>query len=259
MLNLKIIACKVFYRDLSILCANSENFTDITYMRQNLHNVPAKLREALQAEINSVDGGADPHTTYPAYGREFDAILLCFGLCSNTVDGLTSKKHSLVIPRAHDCITLFLGSAERYGAYSKTHKGVYWYNQNWIETASVPGYEQHESLLKKYTPRYGEAKARKMVLASEQWTENYNAAVFIRSDLFDSSDGEEYSRRCAEYIGWAHSATDGSSAYLRDFLSGKWDGKKFLIVPPGKRVALTYDDRLFEAAAQSGNEYKEPL
>jgi len=246
-LRLKIIACKVFYRELSVLCAASEHNTDVTYMRQSLHCVPAKLGAALREEITSIDSGKDIHTTYPPYEGEFDAILLGFGLCSNIVDGLGSSKTALIIPRVHDCISLFLGSREKYDELYKTYKGAYWYNRAWVETAYVPGPLSHEACLEMYRRRYGNEKAEKLVFASEEWRTNYNSAAFIRSDLFDSRESEEYSKICAEYIGWEHRVVDGDSAYLRDFINGNWDEKRFLTVPPGKRAALTYDERIFEA------------
>ena len=43
-----------------------------------------------------------------------DYILLGYGLCSRRTAGLTTDHTPLVIPSAHDCITLFLGSSKRY-------------------------------------------------------------------------------------------------------------------------------------------------
>ena len=47
--------------------------------------------------------------------------------------GAGRPQHSLVVPRAHDCITLFLGSKERYLDYFQTHPGVYFKTSGWIE------------------------------------------------------------------------------------------------------------------------------
>ncbi|MDR0813017.1 MAG: DUF1638 domain-containing protein [Oscillospiraceae bacterium] len=241
--NLKIISCKVLYRDLSRLCAESDNLTDVTYMRQSLHNVPAKFRDALQTELDSIDGGEDAHTSYPPYDKDFDAILLGFGLCSGTVEGLRSK-HTLVIPRVHDCIALFLGSHSRFAEFSAQNPGTYWYNRNWVEVTPVPGEPQHEALLKKYSARYDGARAEKLVRRAEEWREGYTGAAFIRSDLYDSADSEQVSQKAAEYIGWTHRTLDGDSTLLRDFIAGNWDSERFLVVPPGKTVVQTYDEKI---------------
>jgi hypothetical protein len=47
-----------------------------------------------------------------------EAVLLGYGLCNNGVVGLHAPV-PLVISRAHDCITLLLGSRERYNHSSQ--------------------------------------------------------------------------------------------------------------------------------------------
>ncbi len=64
---------------------------------------------------------------------KYDAVLLGYALCSNGLVGLTAGKIPLVLPRAHDCITLFLGSKERYLDYFQAHTGVYFKTSGWIE------------------------------------------------------------------------------------------------------------------------------
>jgi len=61
-----------------------------------LHTNPDKLRTALQNAINT----APPNVR---------TILLGLSLCAKSVVGLKSDRHTLVIPRADDCITIFLG------------------------------------------------------------------------------------------------------------------------------------------------------
>ena len=42
----------------------------------------------------------------------------------------------LVPPAAHDCITLFLGSRQRYMEYFQAHPGAYFKTTGWIERGS---------------------------------------------------------------------------------------------------------------------------
>ena len=64
---------------------------------------------------------------------KYEAILLGYALCSNGLVGLAARSIPLVVPRAHDCITLFLGSKERYLEYFYAHPGVYFKTSGWIE------------------------------------------------------------------------------------------------------------------------------
>ena len=60
-------------------------------------------------------------------------MLFGYGLCGMGLVGLTARPKPVVIPRAHDCITLFLGSRERYLEYFNAHPGVYFKTTGWIE------------------------------------------------------------------------------------------------------------------------------
>ncbi|MDR2616082.1 MAG: DUF1638 domain-containing protein [Oscillospiraceae bacterium] len=249
-MNIKIISCKIFYREIAWLTALSEHYFDVTFLRQGLHAQPKKLGEMIQAELDAVSGGADIHTNYPPDGAEFDAILLGYALCSNCVDGLVSARYPMVIPKAHDCISLFLGSRERYADYFFANKGTFWCNISWAENSFIPDERHREAELTAIKKRRGEAAALRLAEASEQWKAGYERMTFIRRDEFSGTAvqaaAEARCRLGAEYNGWAFDVLDGDGSYMRDFLGGNWDGDRFLVVPPERRVVLTYDERLID-------------
>ena len=116
--NFKMIACKVLLRELYSLAYNCPNAVDITWLRQKLHETPDRLRQEVQDIIDRIDA---------TEGDPCEAILLGYGLCSNGIVGLRSRRYPLVIPRAHDCITFLLGSKERYRQEFEGHSGgIYW-------------------------------------------------------------------------------------------------------------------------------------
>ena len=53
-------------------------------------------------------------------------IVLGYGLCSNGIVGITARNQSLIVPRCHDCITLFLGSPAAYSEVFKERSGSYY-------------------------------------------------------------------------------------------------------------------------------------
>ena len=63
----------------------------------------------------------------------YDAILLGYGLCNNGIAGLRAPTIPLVVPRAHDCMTIFFGSKERYLEYFQQNPGTYFYTSGWLE------------------------------------------------------------------------------------------------------------------------------
>ena len=103
-MRLQFIVCKVLQREAYLCAARSANVVDVVLMPQGLHNEPDELRRRVQEELNRITDVQD---------RPYDASLLGYGLCSNGIVGIEAKIPT-VVPRGHDCITLLLGSKERY-------------------------------------------------------------------------------------------------------------------------------------------------
>ena len=56
-MRIKLIACKVMTREISLLAARSPHYIDITWLWQGLHNEPERLRQTLQEVIDQIDAG----------------------------------------------------------------------------------------------------------------------------------------------------------------------------------------------------------
>src|SRR5512141_1788232 len=111
----KVIACEVFYREICFAAARSPHTIDLEFLPKGLHDIGAEgMSSRLQAVVDRVEPG------------RYDAIILGYALCNNGTAGLKAGHTRIVIPRAHDCITLFFGSSERYLRYFNDHPGVYY-------------------------------------------------------------------------------------------------------------------------------------
>ncbi|MEG1858779.1 MAG: DUF1638 domain-containing protein [Christensenellaceae bacterium] len=240
MQRLKMIACKALYREISLLTAKSENFVDVTYLRQGLHDTPSLLHKALQYEIDKIDAGDDIYTYHSQYEeKEFDAILLGYGMCSNGVAGLSSKKYQIVVPKTDDCIALFMGSYEKYMQCFKQKSGTYWYTPSWIENAHTPSKQTDEAVYQKYVADYGEENAE-YLMNEACLTANYSRCGYIKWNELPFPQYEQYTKDAAAYYGWDYEEVVGSDLVLRDFIDGKWD-ERFLVVPIGKKIIADYD------------------
>ena len=96
---------------------------DEVWLEQGLHREPARLQTLVRQEIAAAEEAGEP----------LDAILLGYGICSRGTLGISSRKYHLVVPRAHDCITLFLGSKERYLEEFSNAPGTYWFTPGFIQ------------------------------------------------------------------------------------------------------------------------------
>jgi hypothetical protein len=110
-LRLKCLGCDALARPLYLCAAHSPHVVDVTLFRLGLHNEPSNLRDRLQAQIDATSG------------QGYDAVLLAYGLCGKSTAGLIARDVPVVIPRAHDCIMLFLGGRGRYREQFERHPG----------------------------------------------------------------------------------------------------------------------------------------
>lgn len=243
-MNLKIIACRVLFRELSLLAAQSENTVDTIFLDQRYHDQPDGLRTALQEQINRIEAEEPPpaHSPY-AKNADYDAILLGYALCSNAIVGIRSTRYRLVVPRAHDCISLFLGSRKRYREYFDKHPGTYWYTRGWMENVLMPGKERYEKTYSHYAEQYGEDNAEYLMEMEQDWLSKYNQCTFIEWPEIPADEQRNEAQASSRYLNWAYDEQKGSSELLRDFVEGTWD-ERFLVVEPGNTVSPTFDERI---------------
>ncbi|MBN2020625.1 MAG: DUF1638 domain-containing protein [Sedimentisphaerales bacterium] len=225
-MRLQFIVCKVMQREAYYCAARSPNVVDVVAVKQGLHNEPAIMRGEVQKHLDA---------TSDADGRQYDAQLLGYGLCSNGTVGLHSEI-PLVVPRGHDCVTLLLGSKDKYRDYFESHKGVYWFSPGWIETNMQPGKERFERTLNQYIQKYGKDNAGFLMEREQNWLKEYRWATYIDWGFANSLTEKEYTKRAAEYLGWTYDLVKGDSGLMQRLVDGKWDVREFLIVKPGQKI-----------------------
>lgn len=245
-MHLKLLACKVLQREISVIMAQCDHFIDVTYIRQDLHNTPQLLNSALQEEIDKLDKGDDKYTC----PEPFDAILLGYGLCSNAVTGLKSEKYKLVIPKAHDCITFLLGSREAYNRHFNDSPGTYWYSTGWVENTKMPSQKRLDEIRKEYIEIYGAENAEYLMAMEHNWV-NYNTAGFIYWNGVKSDNSEHFSKECAKSLQWDYKRIEGSPKYLSDFLNANWSPEYFLELEPGQVAEQSYNDDIIKKKTQN--------
>jgi len=249
-MRLKLIACKALTRELCYLSSLSQNNIDITFVRQGYHETPDILRRTLQQEIDAVESGRDPHTNelggngeaLHSYNEEdFDAILIGYGLCSNGIVGLRSGRHTLVIPRGHDCITFFLGSRQRYAECFKTLPGCFWYTASWIENADLACAASTQRMIEYYRKKgFDEDELEFLMEDSISWTKNYRTAAYIKMPFFDKPEHQQFTKDAAAHFNWNYELVEGDMGLLKRFVEGDWNSDDFLVVPPGHVITASF-------------------
>ena len=247
-MRLKLIACKVLTRELSYLAALSDNVIDITWMRQGYHDRPEQLPPILQKEIDAIESGEDPYTnpvveTGAGGGvpDDFEAILLGYGLCSNAITSVFARKHRIIIPKAHDCITLFLGSKARYAKVFNDMPGCFWYTAGWIDQSDMHGEERTNRLRKYYADMDYDEDTIDFLIEELGGLKNYHANAYIKMPYLDKPRYADLTRKAADYLGWEYSELEGDMSLMEKMISGDWIENDFLILEPGEMAAPSYD------------------
>jgi hypothetical protein len=232
-MRFRLISCEVLYREMCAAVARSPHQVDAEFLPIALHDRgAAAMRERIQDAISLVDAA------------RYDAVLLGYALCGNGIAGIESRALPLVIPQAHDCIALLMGSRERYAAYFDAHPGVYYRSTGWLERGG--NLEQAGYTLEELIARYGEEEGRYVYSELSGYRRNYRQLTYIATGLEPDATFEQQARDEAACHGWQFESIRGSLRLFERLLAGDWDENEFLIVPPGWRVKPTYTGAILD-------------
>jgi len=210
-----VIACRVMEPELEAVRTGSRA-VEIIYLEQGLHRTPKRLPELLQEQIDRAASHAS-------------AIILGYGLCSNGLVGVTARRQKLIVPRCHDCISLFLGSPARYDAVFRDHPGTFYLTPGWVKQNQDPlGTYQME-----YLPRYGSEVA---LWAIKESLKNYTHIALINSGMPGNEALRRRALENAEFLNMAYIEIEGNLSYFEKILRGPYNDGDFLHLQPGETI-----------------------
>jgi len=236
----KLIACEILFRELCYCCVHTTNLIDITFLPKGLHDIGSqKMSSKLQEEIDKVQI------------EYYDAILLGYALCNNGIVGLSSET-KLVVPKAHDCITLLMGSKNKYKEYHSNNSGAYYKSTGWIERhtnliglgESIPQQLGMTSNYDEYVKKYGEDNAKYIMEMTGDWMQHYNKLTFIDIPIANFDEYKELTKKEAQEKGWKYEEIAGDIRLLQNLIDGNWCEDDFLVLEPNQKIKALYNDNI---------------
>lgn len=245
-MRLYAVSCEVLWRECCRAAAVSPHVVTLSFQRFGLHDTPDELRRTVQAEIDRASDG------------KFDYLLLGYGLCSRGTADLVARDRPVVIPRVHDCISLLLGSRDRYQQQFDDHPGTYYYSPGWIErkegevrqgTIEVVQEKQAQDRFREYVEKYGEDNARYLLEQESLWQAHYDRAAFLDMGLGDVDYYRRFTKQVAESHGWSYEEIQGDTRLIDALMAGDWDSDEFLVLQPGQRTVEAVNAGIISAVS----------
>ncbi len=240
-MRLKLISCEVLYREMCFAIARSPHQVDVEFLPKGLHDLGSEpMRRRLQECVDRVDA------------QQFEAVLMGYALCGNGLVGLCARALPIVIPRAHDCIALLMGSRQRYQSYFEANPGVYFRSTGWLERGG--NLEQvfrdrsgAGQSLQELIAHYGEDNGRYLYEQLTGYKRTYRQITFIETGLEPDNSFEQRAHDEAMQKNWKFDKVCGGLVLFEQLLSGNWTEQDFLVVKPGWRVVPRYDESILGA------------
>ena len=213
-----IISCKVFKPELSALGIEESK---VTCLEQNYHRDPAALLEKVKASLAILE-----------QNKNLEAVILLYGYCGGGLADLSSDRLRLIIPLAHDCIPILLGTCPGNICADNTCSGgghAFYLSPGWIDHGLTP-YTEYFAAVEKY----GREDALWMGM---EMLKNYREVVLVETVAKLKPHHRKYAREMAKLFCLTFREIKANKSWLVNLLSGH-SSEYTCVINPGNPVRL---------------------
>jgi N-methylhydantoinase A/oxoprolinase/acetone carboxylase beta subunit len=230
-----VISCAVLARDIKEVAREMDLAPEYKFLEAGLHENPHKLNTQVQEAVDQIDAKGDA-----------DRIIIGYGVCGKGTVGLNSRNVTLVIPKVHDCISLFLGGDAAYQAQFKKYPGTYYLSAGWCEEKAEPvsrrrgraWFGDRQLVYEDVKNAHGRAAADQTFAFLNSWQKNYQRAAFIETRSGQAARYEQMAKDMADEYGWRFERIKGDQGLIRQMLTATKSTAGILVVPPGHTIAF---------------------
>lgn len=209
-----VVACKVFEPELKALGIND---AQVVYIEQNLHREPDSLQKMLAETICHLEDQA-----------WFDTVVLLYGYCGGGMEGLRSNRLRLIIPLAHDCVPVLVGTKKDQDS-NIISADFFYLSPGWIDHGLTPYSEYFVSCEK-----YGHEDA---LWISREMLKSYSSVMLVENLARLSKRHRRYAREMARMFELDYRECQGESDWLVRLLEGQ-ESDEVAVIEPGTVITL---------------------
>ena len=211
-----IVACQTIQDELAMAMQEVGCTHPVVWIESGLHLEPGGLKLRIQEELAKLS--------------DVDQVLMAFGICGNCFVGVTPGSFRLIFPRADDCITLMLGSAQRRREISQDG-ATYFLTKGWLKYEKNIWAEYREAV-----ERLGQGRADR---AFKVMLQHYRYLGLIETGAYNMPEFLGQTEVVAQDLKLERQVIPGSLRYIKKLLTGPWD-EEFVTVAPGETVLLEH-------------------
>ena len=189
-----------------------------SFLDYGLHARPTEMQPALQERLDALP---EPAT-----------VIIGYGLCGNGVVGLSAGRHTLVLPKVHDCVAMVMGSHQAYLDDFRSNPGTYYLTRGWLDIGEDPLHEY-----RRIVKRRGREFAERVIGSL------YGGYRRICLLAFSSEEIDEIRPRaapivefCQERWGVSYDEIIGDPSFIERLAQPDLHQEQFLLIPPGGEV-----------------------
>lgn len=211
--KVKFIGCEVILDEIKDKIPSN---WEVVKFEKKLHEKSDYLRDMLQKEIDN--------------SQQFEVIILGYGLCGKSVDGLVSRNAYMIIPKCDDCIAMLLGSVAEYKKQFSNVPGTYYLTRGYIGESDNPLLGSFSEIRDKY-----DEETWKWIL--KEMLKNYKRIAFISTGNYDPEEWRNIAIKEAGKLDLNFEELKGTNEFFRKILNCEWD-REFLVLKPGEKVKM---------------------
>jgi hypothetical protein len=209
-----IIACETLKQELLAAMEKRGCRYPVIWIDSGKHAWPDKLRVSVQQAIDDLHSSCQ-------------TVLLLFGFCGNAMVDIQARNHRLVMPRAADCIPLFIGSRKEREAYGAR---TYFFTGGYLDSGGSA-----VSDAPRIYERYGEKKGLYIL---KKMLGHYEDFTVIDTGVFDIDAVKARVEDFAKPLDIPVKLIPGNLILIEALLAGDWREDAFLVLEPGRKITL---------------------